>query len=108
MRFQLPVICLLIFATSAFAKDVYLSIGGSVGVFHTDARIFNPSTTKDIQIQAYLLPAGTSAIDNSGVQPINITVPKRSMAVYNDVTQSLFNSGVALAAIRLKSDDDFV
>lgn len=105
MRFRLLVFCLVIFTTSAFAKDVFLSIGGSVGVFHTDTRIFNPSFTKDIQIQAYLLPPNS---DNSGVQPMTITVPKRSMAEYNDVVQSLFNSGVPLAAIRLKSDDDFV
>lgn len=110
MRFRVFLsVCLLVFASSAFAKEVYLSIGGSVGVFHTDARIFNPSTTKDIQIQAYLLPAGTTAIDNSNVQPITITVPKRQMAIYNDVVQSLFNNNsTPLAAIRLVSSDDFV
>jgi heme/copper-type cytochrome/quinol oxidase subunit 2 len=110
MRLRLLVISLLTLATSAFAKDVFLSIGGSAGVFHTDARIFNPSTTKDIQIQAYLLlpPTPQFGGDNSGAQPTTITVPKRQMAVYNDVVQSLFNSGVSLAAIRLKSDDDFI
>src|SRR5437667_1989198 len=108
MRLRLIAICAIaVFTTSAFAKDVFLSIGGSVGVFHTDTRIFNPSSTKDIQIQAYLLPVGN--VDNSGVQPITITVPKRQMVMYNDVVQSLFNtSSVPLAAIRLKSDDDFV
>jgi hypothetical protein len=107
MRFRLLAICAIAaFATSGFAKDVYLSIGGSVGVFHTDTRIFNPSSTKDIQIQAYLLPPNS---DNSSVQPITITVPKRQMLDYNDVVQSLFNNtSVSLAAIRLKSDDDFV
>lgn len=105
MRSRSLIIYLLIFATSAFAKDVYLSIGGSVGVFHTDTRIFNPSSAKDIQIQAYLLPPGA---DNSGVQPITITVPKRAMVEYNDVVQSMFNSSVPLAGIRLKSGDDFV
>src|SRR5438132_3806553 len=104
MRLRLPMLlCAVVFASSAFAKDVYLSIGGSVGVFHTDARIFNPSSTKDIQIQAFLLPVGNG--DNSGVQPITITVPKRQMAMYNDVVQALFNSNTPLAAIRLKSDD---
>ncbi|PYQ57649.1 MAG: hypothetical protein DMF58_17845 [Acidobacteria bacterium] len=107
MRLRLIAICAIaVFTTSAFAKDVFLSIGGSVGVFHTDTRIFNPSSTKDIQIQAYLLPVGN--VDNSGVQPITITVPKRQMVMYNDVVQSLFNSSTPLAAIRLKSDDDFV
>ena len=107
MRFRLiSISALFFFATVVFAKDVYLSIGGSVGVFHTDTRIFNPSTTKDIQVQAYLLPAGNQ--DNSSVQPITITVPKRQMLDYNDVLQSLFNSSTPLAAIRLKSDDDFI
>lgn len=108
MRSRILAICAITaFASSAFAKDVFLSIGGSVGVFHTDTRIFNPSATKDIQIQAYLLPVGNG--DNSGVAPMTITVPKRQMVTYNDVVQSLFNnSAVSLAAIRLKSDDDFV
>jgi heme/copper-type cytochrome/quinol oxidase subunit 2 len=74
-------------------------------VFRTDMRIFNPSASKDIQIQAYLLPAGNN--DNSGVQSKTITLSKRSMVVYDDVVASLFN-GSGLAAIRLKSDDDFV
>lgn len=90
---------------AAFAKDVYLSIGGSVGVFRTDARIFNPSQTKDIQIQAYYLPVGN--VDNSAVQPTTITVPKRSQVVYDDVVTSLFHSS-GLGAIRLTSADDFV
>lgn len=103
-RLSLAVILFLAFATVGSAKDVYLSIGGSVGAFRTDARIFNPSFTKDIQIQAYLLPLG---VDNSGVAPKTITVPKRQMLVFDDVVSSLFN-GSGLAGIRLKSDDDFI
>jgi hypothetical protein len=99
------VLGLVIFASSAFAKDVFLTIGGSIGAFRTDARIFNSSGTKDITIQAYYLPIGNA--DNSGVQPISITVPRRQMVIYDDVVTSLFhNSG--LGAIRLKSDDDFL
>ena len=106
MRFRILTICAITaFATPVFAKDVYLSIGGSVGAFRTDTRIFNPSSTKDIQVQAYLLATGN--IDNSGVQPKTITVPKRQMLVYDDVVASLFNA-TGLAGIRLKSDDDFV
>lgn len=108
-RLLLPaslLLCLSFFATSGFAKDVYLSIGGSVGNFRTDARIFNPSFTKDITVTAQYLPAGN--VDNSGVAPKVITVPKRSMAVYDDVVQSLFGGGPALGAVRLTSDDDFV
>ncbi len=96
----------LFFATGLFAKDIYLSIGGSVGNFRTDARIFNPSYTKDITITARYLPAGNS--DNSGVAPKTITVNRRTQAVYDDVVQSLFGGGAALGAVRLTSDDDFV
>lgn len=98
----------LLITTAASAKEVWLSIGGTTagGTFRTDARIFNPSTTKDIQIQAYYLPVGN--VDNSAVQALApITVLKRQQVVYNDVVASLFHSG-GLGAIRLKSDDDFV
>lgn len=105
LRRLIPVFVLL-FATSAFGKDVYLSIGGSVGNFRTDARIFNPSFDKDITINARYLPSGNG--DNSGVAPKAITVPKRSMAVYDDVVQSLFGGGPPLGAVRLTSEDDFV
>jgi plastocyanin len=99
---------LLFIANIASAKEVWLSIGGTTagGTFRTDARIFNPSTTKDIQVQAYYLPVGGT--DNSAVQPLApITVLKRQQLVYNDVVTSLFHSS-GLGAIRLKSDDDFV
>jgi hypothetical protein len=92
------------FATFGFPKDVFLSIGGSVGVFRTDLRLFNPAA-HDIQVQAYLLPVGGG--DNSGVTPKTITVAKRSQVVYDDVVSSLFQSS-GLAAIRLSSSDDFV
>lgn len=97
-------IALMGFATAAFPKDVYLSVAGTAGIFHTDARILNPSTTKDITIQAYFLPNGA---DNSLVQPVPITIPKRSQKVYDDVVTSLFSSS-GLGAIRLSSSDDFV
>lgn len=109
MRLRLLFIFILfVVANVLSAKEVWLSIGGTTagGTFRTDARIFNPSTTKDIQIQAYYLPVGN--IDNSGVQALApITVLKRQQIVYNDVVTSLFHS-IGLGAIRLKSDDDFV
>jgi plastocyanin len=96
---------LLSFATIGFSKDVFLSIGGSVGNFRTDLRLFNPSSTKDIQVQAYLLAVG--GVDNSAVQPKTITVPKRQMMVFDDVLTSLFQAS-GLAGIRLSSSDDFL
>lgn len=105
-RRLLILVCLLVFAIPGFAKDIYLSIGGSANGFFTDARIVNPSFTKDITITARYLPAGN--IDNSGVTPKTITVAKRSMAIYDDVVQALFPGSPALGAIRLTSDDDFI
>jgi plastocyanin len=109
MRLRLTILAMLIAtAHTASAKEVWLSIGGTTagGTFRTDARIFNPSTTKDIQIQAWYLPVGNA--NNSGVQPLApITVLKRQQLVYNDVVTSLFHSS-GLGAIRLKSDDDFI
>jgi plastocyanin len=97
---------MLLFATPLFAKDVYLSIGGSVGNFRTDARIFNPSFNKTISVTGRYLPAGNS--DNSAVAPVTVTIAPRTMAIYNDVVQSLFGGGPALGGVRLTSDDDFV
>jgi hypothetical protein len=105
MRRWVVVAALIVSATAAFAKDGYLTIGGSVGAFRTDARIFNPSTTKDITIHAYYLPVGNA--DNSAVQAVDISVPKRQMVLYDDVVASLFHAG-GLGAIRLLSDDDFI
>src|SRR5436190_216256 len=105
LRFALFLCTLIALAAPLFAaEDVFLSIGGSVGAFHTDMRLFNPSYTKDIQVTAYLLALNT---DNTGAQTKPITVPKRTMLVYNDVLSSLF--GVSgLGGLRLKSDDEFV
>src|SRR5437660_4718930 len=106
MRHQILALCLVVLAAPLFGRDLYLSIGGTAGAFHTDMRIFNPSYTKDIQVQAYMLATGNS--DNSGAQPKSITVPKRQMLVYNDVLAALFNAPGQLGGLRLKSDDDFI
>lgn len=110
MRGRLGVaLVFLVFTTSGlFAKDVYLSVTGKANGFFTDARIFNPSFDNDITIQARYLPAGNG--NNSSVQPIVLTIPKRSMKVYDDAVQSMFGGGPALGAIRLTSADgvDFV
>lgn len=100
----------VVFAGTAFGKDVYLSISGKANGFFTDARVFNPSFDKDIVITARYLPAGPVAghADNSGVATKALTIPKRSMVVFDDAVQSMFGGGPALGAIRLTSDDDFV
>ena len=66
-RTALVLVSLLIFASNAYAKEVWLSVVGSVtgsSVFRTDTRILNPSTTKDISIDAYLLVNGNQTNAN--------------------------------------------
>ena len=92
---------------SLAGKEVYFPIAGSatnIGAFKTDVRLFNPSSSKDITIDAYLLATGNR--DNSSVTPRTITVAKRQMKVLNDVVAGL--GGSELNAIRLVSADDFV
>ena len=102
MRVRLAILLIsLVFTTTLAAKEVYLAITGKANGFFTDARIFNPSFDNDITIEARYLPVGN--VNNSAVAPITITIPKRSMKIYDDVVQSMFNGGggVALGAIRL-------
>ena len=111
-KHSIIIFALLIFAGAASAKDIFLSIGGTVSNFHTDARIFNPSTSKDIQVQATFLPVAACSNsvctgDNSSAQPVTITVPKRHMVVYDDIVSTLFHATV-LGGVRLSSSDDFV
>lgn len=104
-RFALFII--LLSASSAFSKDIYFPIAGTtstLGAFKTDVRIFNPSSSKDITVQVFLLPAGNR--DNSAVSSQNKTVPKRQMLILNDVVAQF--GGSDLNAIRLSSSDDFV
>ena len=100
----LAILVLSVLVPSADAKDVYVPIAGSVGVFRTDARVFNPSYTKAITVQAHLLPVGN--IDNAGVTPIPFDVPARQMKVYDDVVSSLFGAA-GLAGLRFSCEDDF-
>lgn len=95
----------LVVAGPASAKEAFLSVGGSVNEFRTDARVLNPSGSKTITVQAWLLPSGN--LDNSGVQPVVFTIPPRTMRVFDDVVSTLFQ-GSGVGAIRLLSDDDFI
>lgn len=100
-----PLLLAVLVSLPLSAGEVFLSIGGSVNNFRTDARILNPSGTKDITLQAWLLPVGNQS--NAGVQPVTLTIPKRQMRVLDDIVASLFNA-TGIGAVRLRSDDDFV
>ena len=93
------VVLTLLFTTTVFGKDVFLSVSGKANGFFTDARILNPSDDKDITVTARYLPAGNG--DNSGAASVQITVPKRSMRVFDDAVQSIFGAlagGTAVCA----------
>ena len=96
----------LFFATGLFAKEVFLSVTGKANGFYSDVRIFNPSYTKDIVVNAQYL-AGNN--DNTGAPVVALTIPKRTMKAYDDAVQSIFSrtGALELGAIRFTSDDDF-
>jgi len=90
-----------LFTTSLFAIDRWILISGTVSNFHTDARLFNPSFDKDIQVSATFFPT-----DGSTALTATVTVPKRQMKIMNDVTTQLFNTS-KLGAIQFTSTDAF-
>ena len=98
----------LLLALPASADDRWILAAGTAGAFRTDARIFNPSFEKDIQVTAHFLRTDT---DNAGTMAgpgTTVTIPKRSMSVLNDVVTTLF--GIAppiLGAIHFTSPDPF-
>ena len=106
---RLIAVLALMLSFPASAKEVFLSIAGSVGNFRTDMHVFNPSATKDIVIQATFLPAGGDAShpNNAAAQPKSIVVARRAEVVYDDVVSSLFQT-TGLGGIRLQSNDDFL
>jgi len=101
------VVAFLLTLPSAGAREFYIPIAGSAGIFRTDARIFNPSHSENLVLDAYLLPIGN--IDNSVVVPVEITIGPREMRVFDDVVAEIFNAG-GLAGIRLVSpgETDFL
>ena len=108
-RLRLFALLLLLLATPLFAADRWVLISGTTGPFHTDARVFNPSFEKDIQVTAKFAVAGNPPVDNAAriaASGAVFTVPKRSMHVLNDVTTALFATN-SLGAIVFTSDDPF-
>ena len=104
---SLVLLALLPFATTAAAIDRWIPIAGTVGVFHTDVRLLNPSTVKEIEITARFFPAGNA--DNSDAaagEGVKFSIPKRGMRVLDDVTTH-FNNTTQLGAIRFTSPDEF-
>jgi plastocyanin len=101
------VLFLLSFASALSAKEVFLTATGKANGFFSDVRIFNPSYTKDITVNAQYLVAGNS--DNTGAGVVALLIPKRSMKVYDDAVKAIFNrtGAVELGGIRFVSEDDF-
>lgn len=104
-RFAAVVVVVLVALVPLFAKDVYLPITGAVGSFKTDARLVNPSGTKDITVVATFEPVSGN---NVGTKTATIVIPKRQQRVYDDIVSTLFSGASGLGAIRLSSDDDFI
>ena len=107
MRIRLGLLLtLLSFASSVFGIDRWILISGTVGAFHTDARVFNSSFEKDIVVNARFLQASTGGGNNAAAASVSFTVPKRQMRVMDDVTTGLFNTA-SLGGIQFTSADEF-
>jgi plastocyanin len=107
LRRTLSLLLMLAASLPLAAVDRWILISGTVGAFHTDVRVFNPSFEKDIVIGARFLPGGNPPVDNNRDTPTaTFTVPKRSQHILNDVTSALFNSS-SLGAIVFTSEDPF-
>jgi hypothetical protein len=109
MRLRVTLLLSLVLSTSsAFAVDRWIPIAGTVGNFRTDARIFNPSGEKDIEVSAYFLPVNVSNnAERVAGTPVKIAVPKRSMKVLDDIVATTF-SATGIGAILLTSPDEFL
>lgn len=98
-------IALLLFTLPALAEDIWIPIVGTISNFRTDVRVLNPSFEDDVTVNAYFYPRNVST--NATVQPTVITIPARSMRVFDDVTDSMFSlTGDNLGAIRLQTEGD--
>ncbi|HVT04810.1 MAG TPA: plastocyanin/azurin family copper-binding protein [Thermoanaerobaculia bacterium] len=101
------ILFLSLFSFPASAKELWVPIAGNAqggSFFRTDLRILNPSFSKDITVSATYLPINQ---DNTSAAPVQVTVPKRQMLVYDNVVSALFSTG-GFGAIRFVSSDDFV
>src|SRR5688500_16620551 len=94
MRLPAAVVLAIVLSTTASAKEVFLSIAGSVGTFRTDTHIFNPSATKDIVVQATFLRAGgdSNHPNNANAESTTFTIARRSELVFDDIVTSLFQT----------------
>lgn len=96
-------------AGAAGARNLYIPVAGSAaGVggtyFRTDVRIFNPSSTQDIDVTIHFLPQGQ---DNSNISGQLFRIPKRQMVVLNDIVGSLAGwTPPLIGALRIDSDTD--
>jgi hypothetical protein len=96
-------------ALTAQARNFYIPVAGAAPganntYFRTDVRIFNPSTTRDIDVTIHFLPPGQ---DNTNISGQVFHVPKRQMIVLNNVAGSLVGwHPPLLGALRLDSDTD--
>lgn len=90
-------------ATPAGAKTVFFPTASATST-KTDVRLFNPSPSTDITVQATVLPAGNH--DNSAAAPHAVTVPHRQMVVLNDAIAGF--GGSDMDALRLTSSNAFV
>lgn len=103
-------------ATTALAKNKYIpaaakAAGANGTYWRTDVRIYNPSSSKDINVSLHFLPQG---MDGRNIPGRAFHIGKRETLVLDDVVSILAPSATsAVGAIRIDSDhahtnDDFI
>ena len=101
-------VALFLFASPLLAVDRWVAIAGSVGVFRTDARLFNPSYADTITVEArFLGPGNVSNAERIAAPGTMITLAPREMKVLDDVVLSVF-SATGLGGILFTSPAEFL
>lgn len=102
MRLHLALLCLLAFPVVAAADSYYLPIAGSVGVFRTDVRIFNPSAS-DSNVTLFFVPAGNQNNGAAFANGVHLTIPKGQEKAYDDAVTTIFGA-TGIGAIDIEAD----
>jgi hypothetical protein len=106
MRLRLALICLLAFPIVASADSYYLTIAGSVGIFRTDVRIFNPSSS-DSNVSLVFVPVGNQNNGAAFGSPVHKVIPKGQGVAYDDAVATIFGKS-GLGAISINADTPLI
>src|ERR1019366_6540032 len=90
----------------ASADSYYLTIAGSVGVFRTDVRIFNPSSS-DSNVSLTFVPVGNQNKGSAFANSVHKVIPKGTGVAYDDAVASICGK-TGLGAISIEADTPLI